>query len=50
MLTKMESTYKTKDNLREIKIKSEKDDISIIIFDFDKWIGSGIKLETQTEK
>lgn len=47
MVTKMESTYKTKDNLREIKIKSEKDDTSIIIFDFDKWIGSSIKLEKE---
>lgn len=37
--------YKTKNDMREIRVNAKKNDTSIIIFDFDKWIGTGIKLE-----
>lgn len=37
--------YKTSDNMREIRFHIKEDDTSVVIFDFDKWIGTGIKLE-----
>ena len=37
--------YKLPNNTKEIRVNIKNDDTSIIIFDFEKWIGAGIKLD-----
>lgn len=36
--------YKLPNNTKEIRVNIKNDDTSIIIFDFEKWIGAEIKL------
>lgn len=37
--------YKLPNNTKEIRVNIKNDDTSIIIFDFEKWIGAEIKLD-----
>ena len=37
--------YKLPNNTKEIRVNIKNDDTSIIIFDFEKWIGAAIKLD-----